>query len=130
MVDLKKDPAYNDDSQPSVTSSKEALKLADEMAGVPPVAAKVLPPADAVDLEVRKARADVAAEEVAAGVVAIEEAGAPEGEDAGTAAEEAAGDYGTGAYEDRTNAQLQALLASKGLSTSGNKDELIERLRA
>lgn len=38
-------------------------------------------------------------------------------------------DFGTGAYEGRTNAQLQALLKSKGLPSSGTHDELVQRLR-
>jgi SAP domain len=42
---------------------------------------------------------------------------------------EAEADTGTGHYEDRTVEQLKTLLESKGLPTSGNKDELIARLR-
>ena len=38
-------------------------------------------------------------------------------------------DTGTGKYEDRTVAQLRALAESKGLPTSGTKDDLIETLR-
>jgi hypothetical protein len=38
-------------------------------------------------------------------------------------------DTGTGKYEDRTVAQLRAVAQSKGLPTSGTKDELIETLR-
>lgn len=110
MVDLKNDPAYNDDSQPSVTSSAEALAAADEMAGVPPAAAVVSVPADVLDMEARRAKAEEAVEE------------APKAE--------AAEDFGTGNYEDRTVAQLRALAESKGLPTSGTKEDLIERLRA
>lgn len=77
---------YNDDSQPSVTNSAEALRLADENAGVFP--SEAVQPAEAEQ------------------------------------------DFGSGQYEDRTAAQLKALAASKGLSTSGTKEEVIERLRA
>jgi hypothetical protein len=38
-------------------------------------------------------------------------------------------DFGTGNYEDRTVAQLRALAESKGLPTSGTKDEIIATLR-
>ena len=38
-------------------------------------------------------------------------------------------DTGTGKYEDRTVAQLKALAESKGLPTSGTKEDLIETLR-
>lgn len=39
-------------------------------------------------------------------------------------------DTGTGPYEGRTVAQLRVLAKSKELSTSGSKEDLIERLRA
>jgi SAP domain len=55
---------------------------------------------------------------------ATEEEGPPE------ASPSSEPDFGTGSYEDRTVAQLRALAASKGLPTSGTKDELIERLRS
>jgi len=48
-------------------------------------------------------------------------------EEAPAEAEEA--DTGTGKYEDRTVAQLKALAESKGLPTSGTKDDLIATLR-
>jgi hypothetical protein len=48
------------------------------------------------------------------------------GEVAAPAADE---DFGTGRYEERTVAQLKALAESKGLPTSGTKDDLIETLR-
>jgi len=44
-------------------------------------------------------------------------------------AESEESDTGTGKYEDRTVAQLKALAESKGLPTSGTKDDLIATLR-
>jgi hypothetical protein len=118
-------PMYNDDSQPSVTTSAEALRLADENAGIPAAEVQVKPPADAIDMEVRKARADVPTEDVVAELQPV-----GEGTDAGvTANQEAGEDYGTGNYEDRTAEQLRNLAASKGLATGGSKADLIDRLR-
>jgi hypothetical protein len=39
-------------------------------------------------------------------------------------------DFGSGDYEGRTLEQLRALARSKGIASSGNKDEVIARLRA
>ena len=50
----------------------------------------------------------------------------PEGEEEG-ADQDSGGDEND--LEDKTNAELQAMLADKGLPTSGTKAELIERLR-
>lgn len=138
MVDLKNDPAYNDDSQPSVTNSTQALKLADEMAGVRPGNVSIPAPSDAIDLAYRTAIADVDAQEVGQAVAAQSEAGVPaadidvkamgEGRQP-AAAGEVTEDVGSGPYEGRTVAQLKALAASKGLTTSGSKDDLIASLR-
>lgn len=159
MVDLKKDPAYNDDSQPSVTSATQALKLADEMAGVTAREASIPAPADAIDMAYRKAVADVDADQVGQEVAALQTSGAPaegidveamgEGRDAdaartlanttantgavtttATATTADTDDTGTGPYEGRTLTQLRAAARAKGLPASGNKDELVERLRA
>jgi SAP domain len=46
-----------------------------------------------------------------------------------TRPEPASGDFGTGPYEDRTLEQLKALAESRGLSSSGTKAELADRLR-
>lgn len=131
MLDLKNDPAYNDDSQPSVTSPTQALKLADEMAGVTAIEVSIPAPADAIDLAYRKAIADVDADQVGQEVAALSSTGTP-----GEAIDvEAMGegddqtDVGTGPYEGRTRAQLQALAREKGVATSGSKDDLIAALR-
>jgi SAP domain len=136
MVDLKNDPAYNDDSQPSITNSTQALREADLQAGIPEREVLVQPPADVVDAQVRAARADVAVEDVVARVMpegpgddvgaASKEAAA---EETGESQDETSGDYGSGPYESRTNEQLRALAHSRGLSASGTKEELVERLR-
>jgi hypothetical protein len=122
------DPTLNDDSQPSITSSAEVLREADLAAGITPAEVVVRPPADAIDMEVRKARADVATEDVVAELQPV-----GEGTDAGVAADqeaaEEAGDFGSGNYEDRTAEQLRALAASRGLATGGSKADLIDRLR-
>jgi hypothetical protein len=119
------DPAYNDDSQPSVTNPTQALRLADEAAGVTATEVSIPAPADAIDLAYRTAIADVNAQEVGKAVAAKQAAGVPdEAIDVEAMGE---GETGTGAYEGRTLAQLQA--KSKGLASSGSKDELVARLR-
>lgn len=142
-MDRSKDPALNDDSQPSVTSEAQAARLADEQAGVGVRTGVVVPaPADAIDMQVRTKRADVDPAEVADAVVAAENVGVEadvtalgEGEvDASKAADDPTlaakeDDTGTGPYEGRTLAQLQAVARAKGVPTSGTKDELAARLR-
>jgi hypothetical protein len=122
-TDRREDPSLNDDSQPSVTSADEALRLADLNAGLTPAEVAVRAPADAMDLHDRMQRADQSPAEGVEELVAKVE-GAPGGPMS------TAEDFGTGTYEDRTTAQLQALARSKGLATSGSKAELIDRLRA
>lgn len=119
-MDRKKDPTLNDKSQPSVTSSEEVLRAADEIAGVPESEAGIPPPADAMDLQYRISKADSSPVEGVEELVALEESkdDAAEGDDPGT-----------GPYEGRTVAQLRAAAASKGYATSGSKDDLVERLR-
>lgn len=125
--DPKKDPGKNDDSQPSVTNPTQALKLADERAGATATEVAIPAPADAIDLAYRKAIADVDADEIGKAVAAKQEAGVPdEAIDVEAMGE---GDTGTGPYEGRTLAQLRAAAKGKGLTTSGSKEELVERLR-
>lgn len=128
MVDLKNDPAYNDDSQPSVTSPTQALQLADEMAGVPAREVSIPAPADAIDLAYRKAVADVDADQVGQEVAALSATGTPS-EVIDVEAMGEGADTGSGPYEGRTVAQLQELARSKGVATSGSKDDLIAALR-
>jgi hypothetical protein len=71
-----KDPTLNDDSQPSVTTPEQALRLANENAGVTTAEAAIPAPADAIDLAYRTAIADVDAQEVGKAVAAAAEAGA------------------------------------------------------
>jgi hypothetical protein len=124
--DRSKDPTLNDDSQPSVVTEKEAMRLADLNAGVPESAAKIPAPADAIDLAYRTAIADVDAQEVGKAVAAASEAGAsPDVEAMG----EGTDDVGSGAFEGRTLEQLRNAARAKGLAVSGSKDELVERLR-
>jgi hypothetical protein len=74
--DRDTDPAYNDDSQPSVTTPEQVLRMADKRAGVKPTEASIPAPADAIDLAYRTAIADVDAQEVGKGVAAGAKAGA------------------------------------------------------
>lgn len=69
------DPSLNDDSQPSVTSPEQVLRMADRNAGVQPNEASIPAPADAIDLAYRTAVADVDAQEVGKAVAAKQEAG-------------------------------------------------------
>ena len=73
--DPKKDPSLNDDSQPSAVTEADVLRQANERAGVPPSAADIPAPADAIDLAYRTAIADVDAQEVGKAVAAKQEAG-------------------------------------------------------
>jgi hypothetical protein len=126
-ADPKDDPGKNDDSQPSVTTVEQVLRMADERAGVKPSEAKIPAPADAIDLAYRTAVADVDAQEVGQTVAAASKAGAePDVEALG---EGEADDVGSGPYEGRTHEQLKNAARAKGLAVSGSKDELAERLR-
>lgn len=132
-ADPKDDPGKNDDAQPSVTTPEQALRMADERAGVPAGAAGVPAPADAIDLAYRTAIADTDAQEVGKVAAAAVESGTPaeaisvEAMGEGTEGTE---DVGTGAFENRTVEQLRNAARAKGLAVSGSKDELVERLRA
>lgn len=133
VLDRSKDPTLNDDSQPSVTTSAEAMRLADEAAGVPASVAKVQAPADAIDLQARIMRAEETPIEGVEELVALDEAKEARANVVAEAADGGEGsespEFGSGRYEDRTNDQLRALLTSKGFSSAGNKDELVARLR-
>ncbi len=131
-ADPKEDPGKNDDSQPSVTNPTQALRQADERAGVTATEAAIPAPADAIDLAYRTAIADVDAQEVGKAVAEGQKSGVPDEEidvEALGEGTQDTDDVGTGAYEGRTNAQLQAAARAKGLPTSGSKDELVARLR-
>jgi hypothetical protein len=134
-ADPKDDPGKNDDSQPSVTTPEQVLRMADERAGVKPSEAKIPAPADAIDLAYRTAIADVDAQEVGQTVAAASKAGAEpdvealgEGE-ADTADTADTEDTGSGPFESRTHEQLKNAARVKGLAVSGSKDDLVERLR-
>ena len=77
-ADPKDDPGKNDDSQPSITNPTQALRAADERAGLKPGEAKIPAPADAVDLAYRTALADVDAQEVGKAVAEAQLAGVPD----------------------------------------------------
>jgi hypothetical protein len=131
-ADPKDDPGKNDDSQPSVTTVEQVLRMADERAGVKPSEAKIPAPADAIDLAYRTAVADVDAQEVGQTVAAASKAGAePDVEALGEGEEPAddAEDTGSGPFESRTHEQLKNAARVKGLAVSGSKDDLVERLR-
>lgn len=147
--DRTKDPALNDDSQPSVTSAEDVLRAAAENAGVPRGAVMIPAPADAVDMQHRVAVADQSVQEaeqelVAAQEVANERAAAvPErlgpgspvtrqsagmttgGGEAGTvttgatSTEAEAPEGGTGPYEGRTLMELRETAKARGVAWSG-----------
>jgi hypothetical protein len=128
-ADPAEDPGKNDDSQPSVTTPEQVLRMADERAGVPASEAKIPAPADAIDLAYRTAVADVDAQEVGQTVAAASKAGAEPDVEALGEGEADAEDAGSGPFESRTHEQLKNAARAKGLAVSGSKDELVERLR-
>jgi hypothetical protein len=80
------------------------------------------------DALIEQAEADTSVAEV--GPEREEEGASEEVPPEASVVSESAADYGSGPYEGRTLEQLRALAASRGLPTSGTKDEVIERLRA
>jgi hypothetical protein len=132
ITDPKKDPRLNDDSQPSITNPTQALRAANERAGVTEPEVAIPAPADAIDLAYRTAVADVDAQEVGKAVAEGQKSGVPDEAidvEALGEGEEDPEDVGTGAYEGRTLEQLRSAARSKGLAVSGSKDDLVARLR-
>ena len=119
VVEQVRRVALNDDAQPSVTDEDEALHLADVAAGVAPGEATDDPTLNDDAQPETTHSADVLrqADEIAG--VFVVAAAEPE-----EVLEEEADEY-----DEMTKDELQEELAARGLPTSGNKDELIERLR-